>query len=161
MRIFPYIFGLFATQALAAVSFSDVKKGTTTPFVSNRFIIEVDDVSAFAPNQKRGAHEALYASLRARDITFEVVKEFNVQGIFVGAAVVLDNAEDAVQVLSTEGVKAIRPVRKFDRPQYANLPPDYPCLMTADILHAGPSKLMSSLVSTILNYLQIRNPLTY
>jgi hypothetical protein len=34
-------------------------------------------------------HEFLYASLRRRDVGFEVHKEFNVEGLFVGASLTL------------------------------------------------------------------------
>ncbi|KAF9467400.1 pyrolysin [Collybia nuda] len=105
-----------ASTALAAVPLSSIKRVSNVPIVANKFIVEVEDLSSFSPNKRSpyaSPHEALYTSLRKRDIGFEVDKEFNVEGLFVGAVLTL---KDITAIQNTPGVKAIRPVRKFQRP---------------------------------------------
>ncbi|KIP04605.1 hypothetical protein PHLGIDRAFT_492880 [Phlebiopsis gigantea 11061_1 CR5-6] len=56
----------------------------------------------------------LYDSLRKRGVGFDVDKEFNSPGLFVGAAVTL---QDKHQVLAMPGVQAIRPVIRVQAPK--------------------------------------------
>ncbi|KAH8107723.1 subtilisin-like protease [Cristinia sonorae] len=106
--------------------------------VPNKFIVEVAD-AADIPGKRslhaRAPHEALYHSLRKRDVGFKVDKEFNHQGIFVGASVTLDNAnvrpamgviidmpsyaslQDQQKIAQIAGVKAVRPVVRIPGPK--------------------------------------------
>ncbi|KAI8993986.1 subtilisin-like protease [Trametes punicea] len=52
--------------------------------------------------------------MRKRDLGFEVEKEFNSPGLFVGSVVTLN---DAAKVLEIPGVEAIRPVKLIPAPQ--------------------------------------------
>lgn len=109
---------LWVSSALATIPLSSVKRATTLNIVENKFIIEVDS-AADIPQVRRGlgTHEALYEELQKRAIGFHVNKEFDSAGIFIGASVTLANAQDAQAVTAIPGVRAIRPVRKIDRPQ--------------------------------------------
>ncbi|KAJ7813632.1 hypothetical protein B0H13DRAFT_1912903 [Mycena leptocephala] len=95
---------LGATSAFAAkVSLSNVERVTNLPIGSNKFIVE--------------PHDQLYRSLRERKISFNVHKEYDAPGIFVGASLSLTNTQDVSNILNTAGVVAIRPVRSFPRPE--------------------------------------------
>ncbi|KAG5639025.1 hypothetical protein H0H81_007638 [Sphagnurus paluster] len=102
--------------ALGAVPLSSVKRVSNQPTVANKFIVEVDTLANIPNKRDLSAHEFLYESLRKRDVAFEVDKEYDSQGLFVGAALTLNNANDAAALINTPGIKAIRPVRKFARP---------------------------------------------
>ncbi|KAL0956650.1 hypothetical protein HGRIS_002782 [Hohenbuehelia grisea] len=107
---------LGASSVLASVPISSVKRVTNLPTVPNKFIVEVDSLSNIPSKRSASPHEALYDSLRKRAVRFKVDKEFNSQGLFVGAALTLNTAQDVAQLKDTPGVKAIRPVRTFARP---------------------------------------------
>ncbi|PPQ71285.1 hypothetical protein CVT24_012339 [Panaeolus cyanescens] len=110
---------LLASVVLAVVPLSAVKKTTTLAgTVPNKYIIEVENL-ANIPNLKRSftrSLDAVYSELQSRDVAFEVTKEFDVDGLFVGASLVLNDAEDAIAIENTPGIKAIRPLRVFQRP---------------------------------------------
>ncbi|TFK44150.1 pyrolysin [Crucibulum laeve] len=109
---------LCASSAFAVVPLSSVKRESNLPTVSNKFIVEVDTLADIPTKRSlETSHEFLYRSLRERAVVFEVDKEFNSAGLFVGAALTLNSANDAAALQNTPGVKAIRPVRKFDRPK--------------------------------------------
>ncbi|RDB16703.1 Minor extracellular protease vpr [Hypsizygus marmoreus] len=101
---------------LSAVPLSSVKRESNLPTVANKFIVEVDTLSSIPDKRDLSPHEYLYEVLKKRDVSFEVNKEFNSQGLFVGAALTLTDAQDATSLLNAPGIKAIRPVRKFNRP---------------------------------------------
>ncbi|KAJ7898396.1 subtilisin-like protease [Mycena leptocephala] len=110
---------LGATSAFAAkASLSNVQRVTNLPIESNKFIVEVSEASDIPSKRALGTpHEQLYRSLRERKISFNVHKEYDAPGIFVGASLSLTNAQDVSNILNTAGVVAIRPVRSFPRPE--------------------------------------------
>ncbi|KAF5371300.1 hypothetical protein D9758_004263 [Tetrapyrgos nigripes] len=114
------LFSLVACSGFvsAAVPLSSIKRVTNLPTASNRFIVEVD-TAADIPSKRDSAslHERLYESIRARDIGFQVDKEFNEAGVFVGAALTLVDPADATALETSPGVKAIRPVKVFPAPR--------------------------------------------
>ncbi|CDO69143.1 hypothetical protein BN946_scf185042.g45 [Trametes cinnabarina] len=83
----------------------------------NKFIVEVAD-PADNPSKRsldgRTTHEQLYDFMRKRDLGFEVEREFDAPGLFVGSVVTL---ADAAKVMNIPGVKAIRPVKLIPAPQ--------------------------------------------
>ncbi|KAF9446345.1 subtilisin-like protease [Macrolepiota fuliginosa MF-IS2] len=110
---------LSACSAFAAFPISSVPRKSNLPTVANKFIVEVNDV-ANIPTAKRSLaspHELLYAHLKTRDVSFHVTKEFKAEGLFVGAAITLENPQDAISLQDAPGVTAIRPVRMFDSPK--------------------------------------------
>ncbi|KAJ7187896.1 subtilisin-like protease [Mycena filopes] len=110
---------LSATSAWAAkASLSSVQHGVTNlPGSTNKFIVEVTEASNIPGKRALGTpHEQLYRSLRERKISFDVHKEYDAPGIFVGAALTLNSAADVADILSAEGVLAIRPVVLYSRP---------------------------------------------
>ncbi|KAF9547696.1 subtilisin-like protease [Agrocybe pediades] len=101
-----------------AVPISSVKQVTNVPTVPNKFIIEVDDLSDIPTKRSlTRSLDAVYESLRSRAIKFDVTKEFDSSGLFVGAALTLNSAQDVAAIASTPGVKSIRPVVRFDPPK--------------------------------------------
>ncbi|KAK0505223.1 subtilisin-like protease [Armillaria luteobubalina] len=97
-------------------SLSGIAKTTTLLTQTNKFIIEVDDATKIpAKRSLEGAspHEILYAYLEERDVSYEVNTEYDTADIFVGAA----DAQDAAKLSTTEGIKAIRPVRVYPPPK--------------------------------------------
>ncbi|KAF9010760.1 pyrolysin [Cyathus striatus] len=121
MRSFSYLALLPALLCAISVHtahpISSVKKESNIPTVPNKFIVEVDDLSDIQKRSFARPHEYLYRSLKERDVAFDIDKEYDASGLFVGAALTLNNANDAETLLNTPGVKAIRPVRKFARPK--------------------------------------------
>jgi len=107
---------LSAGLAFGVVPLSTVKRVSNIPTVPNKFIVEVDTLASIYNKRSVSPHELLYDFLRKRKVGFQVNKEFDSQGLFVGAALTLTDAKDATALLSTPGVKAIRPVRTFQRP---------------------------------------------
>ncbi|KAJ6594234.1 subtilisin-like protease [Mycena capillaripes] len=109
---------LGATSGWAAkASLSGVERVTNLPSLPNKFIVEVAEASDIPSKRAIGTpHEQLYRSLRERKISFDVNKEYDAPGIFVGAALTLTNTQDVANILSTDGVLAIRPIRSFPRP---------------------------------------------
>ncbi|KAJ6625831.1 subtilisin-like protease [Mycena sp. CBHHK59/15] len=109
---------LGATSAWATVSLSNVQRVTNLATVSNKFIVEVASPSDIPSKRSSGTpHERLYQSLRERKIGFDVHKEFDSPGLFVGVSLTLTDVQDVVNILKTDGVVAIRPVRTFARPK--------------------------------------------
>ncbi|KAJ6498971.1 pyrolysin [Mycena sanguinolenta] len=106
---------LGATSALAAkASLSSVQRVTNLGVVPNKFIVEVAQASEIPAKRSLGTpHELLYRSLEERKISFSVDKEFDAPGIFIGASLFLN---DVANILQTDGVVAIRPVRTIPRP---------------------------------------------
>ncbi|KAI0744031.1 subtilisin-like protease [Daedaleopsis nitida] len=112
---------LAATGTAFAARFSPASLShTTTGFgntLPNKFIVEVDsanDIPTKRGLETRSAHEIFYDSLRKRDLGFQVDKEFNEPGLFLGSVLTLD---DAAKVLEIPGVKAIRPVILIPAPK--------------------------------------------
>ncbi|KAJ7622720.1 subtilisin-like protease [Mycena polygramma] len=108
---------LSATSAWAAKgSLSSVERVTNLGIQSNKFIVEVSDVSDIPSKRALGTpHEQLYRGLQERKISFNVHQEYNSPGIFLGASLTL-SVSDVANILDTAGVVAIRPVRTFPRP---------------------------------------------
>ncbi|KAG5644690.1 hypothetical protein DXG03_007913 [Asterophora parasitica] len=102
---------------LGGVPLSSVQRVSNLQTVPNKFIVEVDTVANIHGKRSLSPHENLYENLRKRAVGFEVNKEFNAQDLFIGAALTLNNEKDVAALLSTPGVKAIRPVTKFKRPE--------------------------------------------
>ncbi|KAJ7594531.1 subtilisin-like protease [Mycena floridula] len=108
----PFV-ALCFSSALATVPISSIKRVTNLPDVPNAFIIEVDTASHIPTKRTLSPHENLYAALKERDVGFDVKKEFDSSGLFVGAFVTL---QDAKKLATTPGIKAIRPVKRIPRP---------------------------------------------
>ncbi|KXN90796.1 Minor extracellular protease vpr [Leucoagaricus sp. SymC.cos] len=137
-------------SAFATVPLSSVQRKTNIPTVANKFIVEVDDV-ADIPTPKRSIeslHERLYTHLRSRAISFNVTKEFKTEGLFVGAAITLDNPQDAKALQAAPGVKDIRPVRKFSIPK-----PVFEHVVTGPDDPAIPADTESTHVITVIDKL--------
>ncbi|KAJ3557998.1 hypothetical protein NP233_g11597 [Leucocoprinus birnbaumii] len=105
--------------AFSVVPLSSVLRKSNLPVLSNRFIVEVDDVANIPPSKRsfQTPHERFYAHLKSRDVLFNVTREFKAEGLFVGAAISLDNPQDVAALQDAPGVKDIRPIRKFDIPK--------------------------------------------
>ncbi|KAJ7238980.1 subtilisin-like protease [Mycena rebaudengoi] len=116
MKVSGFLALLGASSALGKVDLSSVKRVTNLGTVPNKFIVEVE-AAADIPNRRDGTpHERLYNSLRERQIGFNVHKEYDSPGLFVGAALELTNAKDVANILGTAGVVAIHPIKTYGRP---------------------------------------------
>jgi hypothetical protein len=112
---------LSAYSAFAAkVPLSAVKKNPSPPgnIVPNEFIIEVDNLSNI-PTKRSFARslDVVYAHLQERAVSFDVKKEFDFAGLFVGAAVSINTPQDAATLANAPGVKLIRPVIQYHPPK--------------------------------------------
>ncbi|KAJ3522214.1 hypothetical protein NMY22_g11986 [Coprinellus aureogranulatus] len=108
---------LYATWAVAVLP-ERYAGGQRLPFVPNKFIIEVDELARIHGRRDiTRPWDAVYSSLRKRQLAVEVNREFDSPGIFTGAAITLNNAQDVSAIRSIEGVKSIRPIVKFNRPK--------------------------------------------
>lgn len=100
------------SPTFALLSVSNVEKATSfsQDVVPNRFIVEVDHITDI-PNKRephsrsvilymhsssrdadrnlQKPHNNFYEALRKRDVEFTVDREFNAEGLFVGAAITL------------------------------------------------------------------------
>ncbi|KAJ7254122.1 subtilisin-like protease [Mycena rebaudengoi] len=102
MKVSGFLALLGASSALGKVDLSSVKRV---------------EAAADIPNRRDGTpHERLYNSLRERQIGFNVHKEYDSPGLFVGAALELTNAKDVANILGTAGVVAIHPIKTYGRP---------------------------------------------
>lgn len=108
---------LGASSVLAAVPLSSVKRVSNAPTIPNKFIVEVD-TSAQIPNKRAYARtiDAVYDSIKARDVDFDVNKEYDLSGLFTGASLTINSAPDAVALDDIPGLKAIYPITLFKRP---------------------------------------------
>ncbi|KAJ6603216.1 subtilisin-like protease [Mycena vulgaris] len=109
---------LGATVSVWAHSLENVQRKTNLPGISNKFIVEFAEASEIPSKRALGTpHELLYRSLRQRKIGFSVHKEYDTPGIFVGAAMTLTESPlDVANILNTDGIVAIRPIRTYARP---------------------------------------------
>ncbi|EKM54703.1 uncharacterized protein PHACADRAFT_258717 [Phanerochaete carnosa HHB-10118-sp] len=112
---------LVASALAAKIPVSSLQNIRSTPgnVAPNRFIVEL---SAPLGNTKRDilsreTHELLYNHMRKRSVSFQVDREFNSPGVFIGAAVTLRDANDRNELASMPGVQAIRPVIMVQPPQ--------------------------------------------
>ncbi|KAI0339940.1 subtilisin-like protease [Trametopsis cervina] len=83
-----------------------------------RYVVELDNLQVLQ-NGKRAygsPHDVLYHALRKRGVSFDVSREFNTDGVFVGASLDL-SPEDIAEVAKLPGVLNIRPVVQFSKPK--------------------------------------------
>lgn len=126
------IFLLNIHLVLAAIkSISSVQHKSNLPTASNRFIVEVEDTSQIPPSERSTLsvcvlvlgplklvlmdlfvkpHELLFEHLKARNVTFNVTKQYKAEGLFVGASITLDNPQVSDRMLlSTNEAKRNEP----------------------------------------------------
>ncbi|PPR04383.1 hypothetical protein CVT26_004221 [Gymnopilus dilepis] len=111
---------ILAATAVFGAKFplSQVPRVSKTPTVPNQFIIEVAQLSDIPTKRSfTRSLDAVYATLQERGVSFDVTKEFDSAGLFVGAAVTLNSAQDVAAISKTPGVVAIRPVVRFQSPK--------------------------------------------
>ncbi|KAJ7767725.1 subtilisin-like protease [Mycena metata] len=106
---------LGAGMALASTPISSLiaQAGNNLVTVPNRFIVEFQSPADLPQTRRSTSTANIYASLRQRQISFDIHHEYNSPGLFVGVSLTLN---DVSSLRSTAGVVAIRPVKLFDRP---------------------------------------------
>ncbi|KAH6897535.1 peptidase S8/S53 domain-containing protein [Coprinopsis sp. MPI-PUGE-AT-0042] len=93
--------------------------------VPKKFIIEVD-TTANIPQKRSFARylDAVYAGLHARDVEFEITREFEEPGVFVGATVTIGTSEVCIQMWPLSRIflesRLSNPVKIYDRPEPAH-----------------------------------------
>ncbi|CAA7260648.1 unnamed protein product [Cyclocybe aegerita] len=106
-----------ASSALGAIPISSIKRVTNVPIVPSKFIIEVDELSDIPTKRSfERSLDAVYATLQERDVAFDIDREFDSAGLFVGAALTVNTPQDAAALATAPGIKAIRPVVRYERP---------------------------------------------
>ncbi|KAH6897589.1 pyrolysin [Coprinopsis sp. MPI-PUGE-AT-0042] len=108
--------------ALAAITSlpTSIDNSISLPFVPNKFIVEFDEDSGFLTKRAfERRHDGLYSILRERQVAFNVDIEYDEPGLFVGAALTIENEAHAESLANTQGIKAIRPVVRIDAPKPA------------------------------------------
>ncbi|KAJ7253644.1 peptidase S8/S53 domain-containing protein [Mycena rebaudengoi] len=160
MKISGFLALLGASFALGKVDLSSVKRVTNLGTVPNKFIVEVE-AAANIPNRRDGTpHERLYNFLRARKIGFNVHKEYDSPGLFVGAALELTTAKLLANILGTAGVIAIHPIKTYSRPNTSA--DSFTCPVLSKPVHVGDEGLpdsQSTHVQTGVDKLHAKEPL--
>ncbi|KAJ3521240.1 hypothetical protein NMY22_g12392 [Coprinellus aureogranulatus] len=108
---------LGASAVLAAIPFSSIKGASRLPTIPNKIIVEVDK-AANIPNKRAYARaiDAVYDSIKARDVEFEVNKEYDSPGYFVGASLTITSTSDASALDDIPGLQNVYPVTTFKIP---------------------------------------------
>ncbi|EJD49641.1 subtilisin-like protease [Auricularia subglabra TFB-10046 SS5] len=109
---------LGATAAVLALDQVPTSGRPLADVVPGKYILQFDH-TADVPTNKRAEspHAAVYEALAKRRIGFRVRKEYKHEGIFVGAAVVLDSEKDYKALETTPGVTGIYPVTRIPAPK--------------------------------------------
>ncbi|KAI0049871.1 subtilisin-like protease [Auriscalpium vulgare] len=145
--------GVLVPLALTGFVLADLppEDAIELPIVPGKFIVEVDSSSNIPGKRSIDApHANILRHLSERGVGFNVSHEYNSPGLFVGAAITLDDANDAKELQQAPGVIAIRPVivvpapkpvesHIISGPNDANVPPDTQSthvLTGVDKLHA-------------------------
>lgn len=124
-----------ASSVLGALPLN-LKQSPPTTAIPTRFIIELENTPDASGKRASGSiHARIYESLRQRDVPFTVDKEFDAEGLFIGAAVTLSvrfyifmiavipdctlsqNPNDMGTLARTPGVATIRPNMVISRPK--------------------------------------------
>ncbi|KAK7053263.1 hypothetical protein VNI00_003889 [Paramarasmius palmivorus] len=79
---------------------------------TKRYIVEMEECAT-----PGSLHRRFYDSLGDQDVPHSIDREFNAPGLFVGAALTLENTEDVSKVAKASGVKAVRPLHIFPGPE--------------------------------------------
>ncbi|KIJ56962.1 hypothetical protein M422DRAFT_40528 [Sphaerobolus stellatus SS14] len=108
---------LLGIGTFAAVPLSSVQRKTSTQYVADRFIVELESISSLPGKRSVNVHEEFYSALEKRGTVFKVDREFNNPDFFVGASLTLSGDETVAQVQQIQGVKAIRPVIRIPGPK--------------------------------------------
>ncbi|KAI0049877.1 subtilisin-like protease [Auriscalpium vulgare] len=104
-----------AGYVLATVPLTNIERKTTFPIVPNKFIVEFNtatDIPGKRSDETTRAH--VLRSWTERGVGFHVGHEYNAPGLFVGAAITLN---DVKQLGQTAGVLAIRPSYTYQAPK--------------------------------------------
>ncbi|KAI0040635.1 subtilisin-like protease [Auriscalpium vulgare] len=106
-----------AGYTLAVIPISSIRKSTLS-IVPHKFIVEVDTTADIPGKRSTDApHAHILRSLTERGVSYKVGHEYNSPGVFVGATITLENANDVKQLEQTAGIQAIRPVVLLPRAQ--------------------------------------------
>ncbi|KAI0049853.1 subtilisin-like protease [Auriscalpium vulgare] len=102
----------------ATVPLPNIERKTSFPIVPNKFIVEFD-TAADIPGKRSGEapHTHILRSWTERGVGFHVGHKYNAPGLFVGAAITLNNTYDVKQLGQTSGVLAIRPSFTYQAPK--------------------------------------------
>ncbi|KAJ8076299.1 hypothetical protein PM082_000718 [Marasmius tenuissimus] len=92
-RLFLSLLSLWAVDrgVRATIPIKDVfNKDLGSPYFRGRYIVEVDSIagSGFAPHTAN-VHKRLYEAMEIRDVEYEINKEFDSPGLFVGVSLTL------------------------------------------------------------------------
>ncbi|KAF8524710.1 subtilisin-like protease [Hysterangium stoloniferum] len=106
------------SAAFAGIPLSSVERVTSSNIAPNKFVVELDNVSALTGKRSLNVHADFYAALakRAGPEGFVVSQEYH-SDIFVGASIILTALNGIADI---PGVKGIRPVIQISPPEPIN-----------------------------------------
>ncbi|TFK18824.1 peptidase [Coprinopsis marcescibilis] len=118
LALVPHFLNVGTT--FAAFPTSSLQRSLDDQIIPNKFIFEVES-EANIPNKRSFTQDldAVYSHLRARQVNFDIIEEFDEPDFFVGASVLVESADDVATLENLPGIKAIYPVRRYDRPSPA------------------------------------------
>ncbi|KAG8903005.1 hypothetical protein FRB99_003838 [Tulasnella sp. 403] len=105
----------------AAVDLSTVKRVSSAPVVPGAYIVELDAPNALGRRSVRTAHQYLARAMQEQGAKWDLVKEFNLDGLFIGASVKIDSDKDLLALAQVPHVKSIKPVYLHPRPKPVSL----------------------------------------
>ncbi|KAG8885080.1 hypothetical protein FRB97_002245 [Tulasnella sp. 331] len=104
----------------AKVDLNSIPRVNSLQVVPNAYIVELanphDLQGSPAAKRSYSPHREFYKSLKTRDVTWDVQQEYDEGGVFVGAAVTLQDDSDLHALASVQGVQGIHPVYMHERP---------------------------------------------
>ncbi|KAG9022637.1 hypothetical protein FS837_006245, partial [Tulasnella sp. UAMH 9824] len=110
----------FLSYVFAAVDVDSLKSAikNAPETVSGAYIVELDEpVDELGRRSGENPHSALYTSLDKREAKWSLRRQYDVPGIFVGAAINVASEMDLVALAEISHVVGISPVYKRSRPK--------------------------------------------
>ncbi|KAG9048750.1 hypothetical protein FS837_012113 [Tulasnella sp. UAMH 9824] len=136
MRAFTTLLALGSISAVsAAVDLSSIKRVSSANVVPGAYIVELDKPHGLGRRSVVTAHSALYRSLYERGASWDIRREYDVDGVFTGVSLNVESDKDLMALAEVPHVKSIKPVFLHPRPEPVtfyqptgkndpNLPPD-------------------------------------
>ncbi|TFK18825.1 subtilisin-like protein [Coprinopsis marcescibilis] len=131
------LYFLDVRTTFAAFPILPLRRSLDDHIILNKFIFEVES-EANTPNERFLTRDldVVYSRLRARQVSFEIIEQFDEPDFFVGASVIIhirlfctlnkystycancveQSADDVAILENLPGIKAIYPVRRYEQP---------------------------------------------
>lgn len=120
MRSLTSFVALSVALAGGAAALKPIHFKPTLPTQGGRVIVELEEPAVDVLGKREDVHAALFERLDRRGVPWTTHQKYD-SDIFTGVSVTLSSGADIAALEQLEGVKAVRPVRLFDRPRPINL----------------------------------------